>query len=357
MSDLLLAFIQCLRDAEEVLSAEIGLGPGVEEIADMLWLAEQLSGPHSETEHRDDEEENSGASSSSFTEQVELRKKKDSEELLAAQEVPTTEPVGTLVTHPERSERTSATTQVKPIRVPAAAALRHPIKLARSLRRLVRKTESRTQEIVDEEATAIAIAEKNPVGIVQKPARERWLELELVVDYSRVGAIWERTCKEFVELLERLGAFRTVRVWTLETHTGDNGSHVPVLTSGLRSPDGKPSRLGKPKELVDPTGQRMVMLLSDCISPLWRGGIIHSWLADWAKNGPTVIVQWFPEEYWSRTGLKSGDEVWLSAFSPGLSCDRLTRRYRGINPEDWANLLEEPEASRSVTIPVVTLEP
>ena len=42
MSDSLQSFIQCLRNADEVLSAGVGLGPGAEEIADMLWLAEHL---------------------------------------------------------------------------------------------------------------------------------------------------------------------------------------------------------------------------------------------------------------------------------------------------------------------------
>ncbi|MDJ0704776.1 MAG: SAV_2336 N-terminal domain-related protein, partial [Leptolyngbyaceae cyanobacterium MO_188.B28] len=360
MSDSLQAFIQCLRYAEKNLSAGVGLGPGVEEIADMLWLAEKLPGPNAETDHHDDDDQQTPLETSPSPIEVEEVQsgvnEESSDEPSDTEETQSAELIGTLATHAERSEQAS-TTQAKPLTIPAASALRHPLKVARSLRALARKTESRTQKIIDEEATAIAIAEKNPVGIVQRPAQEKWLELELIIEYSRAAAIWERTSKEFVELLECLGAFRTVRVWTLEIREDNNGSPLPVLTSGRRSPDGKTNRFGKPKELIDPTGQRLVMLLSDCISPLWREGLIHGWLADWAKNGPTVIVQCFPEEYWSRTGLKCGNEVWLSAVNPGTPSNRLTRHYMGINPEDWSDSFEETSVkSKSVAIPVVSLE-
>ncbi|MEN8447459.1 MAG: hypothetical protein ABG776_20865, partial [Cyanobacteria bacterium J06555_13] len=45
MRDSLQSFIQCLRRADSSLSAGVGFGPGVEEMADMLWLAEHLPGP------------------------------------------------------------------------------------------------------------------------------------------------------------------------------------------------------------------------------------------------------------------------------------------------------------------------
>jgi hypothetical protein len=344
MNDSLTAFIRCLRSADDILSAGVGLGPGIEEIADMLWLAEHLpESADNETDRQDDDDQNKSEPVSAGG---------NSSEVSESKEMPQQGASDKLVTHSGSLSQSS-----KPLMVPAAAALRQPLKLARSLRALARKTESRVEKVIDEEATAIAIAEKNPVSIIRKPAQERWLDLELIVEQSRVSSLWEQTSKEFIELLERLGAFRTVRVWTLRTQTDEEGNPNPVLTAGLRSSQGKSNRAGKHKELVDSSGRRLIMLLSDCISPLWRQGMIHNWLADWGKNGPTVVVQWFPAAYWARTGLKSGDEVWLSALSPGIANNCLIRQYVGMNPEEWAELEEETYKPKSLVIPVVSLEP
>ena len=342
MSDSLQSFIQCLRDADSVLSAGVGLGPGAEEIADMLWLAEHLPktaydesatlDEDSETEPRSDETSEGVAPSVDLDTAV----RKISNKLLT-------------------QKGKAAQSTAKPLRIPAAAALRQPLKLARSLRALARKTESRTQEVIDEEATAIAIAENNPAGVVRKPAQERWLDLELIVEHSRVASLWQQTSKEFVDLLERLGAFRTVRVWTLHA-SEEGGLYEPHLTSGLRSSKNTVSRTGKPKELTDASGRRLVMMLSDCISPLWRQGIIHDWLCEWSNNVPTVIVQWFPAAYWARTGLRAGDEVWLSALTPGIVNNRLNRQYVGLDPESWVEVEENVSKTQAFVIPVVSLE-
>lgn len=347
MNDALQSFIQCLHRADSNLSARIGLGPGIEEIADMLWLAEQLPRVESKTEGEPDDE-------SLDTDEVELTDELEDESI--PDELPGA--VQTGVSNKLTSRSNSLGTSTKPIRIPAAAALRQPLSLARSLRALIRKVESRTQEIIDEESTAIAIAEKNPVGIIKIPSKERWLDLELIVERSKASQLWEKTSKEFAELLERLGAFRTVRIWTLTNHLDDKEGYQPVLISGLRPIDSHNHRVGKPKELLDSSGQRMVMLLSDCISPLWREGVIHKYLADWGKYGPTVLVQWFPPEYWSRTGLKDGDEVWLSSMRPASSSNSLLRKYTGVNPDKWLDFDEEDASpTKSFVIPVVNLEP
>ncbi len=348
MTDSLHYFLQCLRRADSSLSAGVGLSPGIEEIADMLWLADRLEGPTDSEEPIDNE---SDAPEDFGQAETELEPDRSSEVASISNVSETTRQKAS-----DKLFVSSTRSSAKPLMIPAAAALRQPLKLARSLRALARKIESRTQEVIDEEATAIAIAEKNPVGIVSRPAKERWLDLELIVEHSRVAALWEQTSKEFIELLECLGAFRTVRVWTLRTYTDKEGKYEPRLTSGIRESEGKGTRVGKPKELVDSSGRRLVMLLSDCISPLWRQGLIHNWLADWGRNGPMVIIQWFPAAYWARTGLKSGDEVWLSALYPGIPSNRLTRQYIGLNPEEWVELSERTFKTQSFVVPVASLE-
>ena len=345
MSDSLQSFIQCLRNADEMLSYGVGLTPGAEEIADMLWLAKHLPDSVDEVDREDIHSQDA----------AELDDDKElGEDAYSAEQLDTVneEVADKLVVN----AGTTAQSASKPLMIPAAAALRQPLKLARSLRPLVRKVGSRTQEVIDEEATAIAIAENNPVGIVKRPAKERWFDLELVVEQSRVSSLWTQTSKEFIGLLERLGAFRTVRVWTLKTYVDGEGSVYPSLISGLRVAEGESTRVGKPKELIDSSGRRLIMLLSDCISPLWRQGIIHSWLSDWGKHGPTVIIQWFPTTYWARTGLRSGDQIWLSALSPGVSTNQLNCNPVGIYSEDWTEFEEEHECDKSIVIPTASID-
>ena len=347
MRDSLQSFIQCLCNADEVLSTGVGLGCGIEEIVDMLWLARHIKGSTRDEFEKVDED-------------VQIKSnQEDSEEadkgkvLSYGSDDLKKESSNKLVTHVDGSAQPS----LQPLMIPAAAALRQPLRLAQSLRTLARKTESRTQEVIDEEATAIAIAEDNQIRAIKRPAQERWLDLDLIVEHSKISALWDRTSKEFIELSGRLGAFRTIRIWTLETYADEKGNLSPVLTAGLRTSHGEKSRNRKHKELLDSSGRRLIMLLSDCISPLWRHGIIHNWLADWANNRSTVIIQWFPSSYWARTGLKSGDEVWLSALRPGIANNCLVRQYVDVAPEEWIGLDEDVYSSRSFVVPVVSLEP
>ena len=356
MPDRLSDFIQCLLDAEATLAAEVGLGPGVEEIADMLWLAQQLPGPSTETDTP--KSTTSELAAPLPTVDVVPSDEPLTDTLPQVPNPPEQTSLGTLFTQPAPPASTEAAEAVKPLMIPAAAAFRHPLKLSRSLRRLVRKTASRTQTVIDEEATAIALAEENPIGVVEQPAQERWLDLELVIEQSRVASVWDPTSKEFGELLERLGAFRSIRIWTLITdETSSTDEPEPRLIAGCPSSAATSTRFGKPKELLNATGRSLVMLLSDCISPLWRRGKMHEWVADWAKSGPTVIVQWFPERYWSRTGLKAGRKVWLSALTPGMPSDRWERHYPTLNPDDLAPKQSTSKLpTKSVVVPVVSLE-
>ncbi|MEM7771668.1 MAG: formylglycine-generating enzyme family protein [Cyanobacteria bacterium P01_A01_bin.37] len=365
MRDLLLEFIQCLHVAEEDLAADVGLSPGVEEIADMLWLAEHLPKPTFEVIDEEENNETAAPDSSELLPEV----KGDISGISVSAEAalslpPLVRSVGTLTTKPTLPPQPpEASVEVrpvaKPVLIPAAAALRHPLQLVRSLRPLIRKTASRIHYEIDEEATAIALAKNNPIGVIQRPAQERWLELEIVVEESKAALIWDAIAKEFVELLGQLGAFRTLRVWRLDTLTDEDGNPMPRLICG-RNSSSRPAtttRLGRPKELINAAGQRLVILLSDCISPLWRQGLIHEWLAEWGHHGPAVILHWFPEPYWSRTALKSGSKVWLSTLSPGISNDQMERHYGTINPDNLSQLKQTSTVSKAIAIPVVTLEP
>ncbi|MEM1366623.1 MAG: formylglycine-generating enzyme family protein [Cyanobacteria bacterium P01_H01_bin.15] len=352
MSSSLQQFIADLREADDFLSVGVGLGPGIEEIADMLWLSRFLpsnspgmdnsgeAGSRDETTG-DDTNEQKDDQGADKTEET----KGKSDKINGAP--PTVfESMGTLIDSQDRIDDTGEIKpKIEPIKIPAAPALRHPLEIARALRPLIRKVNSRTETVIDEEETAIAIAQGQSIGVIEKPAQERWLELELIFEESKITAIWERAGKEFAEILERLGAFRTIRVWTLTT--SDKGE--PQLKTGK-------FRTGQPKELTNSAGQRLVMLVSDCISSLWREGKIHESLATWADKGPAVIIQWFPSnKYWSRTGLGAGEEVWLRALNPATKSKHFKTYYPGGNPERRRSRRETRTVDTTL-VPVVPLE-
>ncbi|MFZ9739727.1 MAG: SAV_2336 N-terminal domain-related protein, partial [Prochlorotrichaceae cyanobacterium] len=376
MTEALRRFIEGLDRAKPYLTTEQQtLAPGVEDIADMLWLAAELAAhtPPAEMETI----ETSAVEDPIAPESPDSIPPTPEVTPTSTSTVPppqNTESLGVLSTQPptstpesEESSESMATNpplpkKVERLKVPAAAALRHPLQLIRALRPLARKVDSRTEKIIDEEATAIAMAEKNPIGVVQQPAQERWLSLELVIEQSRITALWDRTSKEWADLLSGSGLFRSVRVWTVgRSEQPDLENSTPEetsirLASGL--PSSRPSRWATPKELLDPSGQSLVMVLSDCVSPRWWQGQIQPVLAEWASQEPVVVVQWFPPEpYWDRTALKLGYELQLKALAPGLPNSLLLREYQGLNPEMGLDLLEEEEPTKAVILPIVSLDP
>jgi len=252
----------------------------------------------------------------------------------------------------DQAEPEVAKPQGLPFSVPAAPALRTRMDLARALRPLMRKVPSRTRVDLDEEATVTQIAETEVWMPVVRPTPERWLELEFVVESSKTTAIWERAIAELNHLVEYQGAFRTVRTWRLSAQ-GDRVQLFPRWRDGVATAsiaDQVSSvRPHTPRELIDPTGRRLIWLVTDCTSPLWRQGIIHPALRQWAMAQPVAIVQMFPDSLWKRTALRDGHPVKLSALAPGLPSARL-------EVEGLPRRLERRGGADLATVPVVTLD-
>ncbi len=226
-----------------------------------------------------------------------------------------------------------------PLQVQAAPALPNPRQIERSFRPLRRRVASRTQTVLDELATVDRIAEHDLWVPVLKAAPERWFDLELVIEASPFSFIWASTLTEFRQLLERQGAFGTVRTWWVTEAAGQ-----PALTAtSPHSADPATTPARSPRELVAATGRRLVLYVSDCRSALWQRGTIHPWLGLWGEHGPAAIVQLLPERLWAETELDVGDKVQVSALTPGLP-----------NPQLYS-LPPAPLADHTLTIPVVTL--
>jgi formylglycine-generating enzyme required for sulfatase activity len=230
-----------------------------------------------------------------------------------------------------------------PFQVPAAPALQTALPISRALRPFMGKVPSGTKTILDEEATASFIAERDIWLPVTKPQPERWLTLELVVEESRSSFIWRELINELQNLLENQGAFKTVRVWQLST---SNNQELQLVR---RRKKAKPQqRYHSHKELIHPRGQGLVLLVSDCVSPLWQKALIHPWLKDWSEKQPTAILQLFPERLWNSTQLGRGRKLFTTALTAGVPNPKLIlKNYPQWLPINWQNTL---------LIPVITLE-
>ncbi|WP_158849944.1 FxSxx-COOH system tetratricopeptide repeat protein [Saccharothrix deserti] len=224
-------------------------------------------------------------------------------------------------------------------RSPAVAALPDVPALSRALRPLRRKVPSTETAELDESATADHIADTGLWLPRTRPGAERWLDLALVVDDSASMVVWERTITEFRAVLRQLGAFRDVRTWRFD---GDTGRGVRMALHGATD-----SAQHRPRELLDPTGRRLVLVVSDCVGEAWSNGTAAAALAQWGAAGPVAVVQVLPQRLWEDCGPEFV-RVRLRGRGPGTPNHRLA--VRALDPDDDLT-------GAGVPIPVLELEP
>ncbi|QFR02265.1 hypothetical protein F9278_45895 [Streptomyces phaeolivaceus] len=210
-----------------------------------------------------------------------------------------------------------------PVRLPTTPALRDVLALRRALRPLGGRAFPGPELQLDEEATVERIADTGFWLPVLRPAPVRWLDVALVVDDSVSMAVWDRAVREFRDLLDTAGAFRSVQVWSLPSE--ESRSLGVVLRRGLPARASTTSAAySSPGELVDPTGRRVVLVVSDCISPSWSDGTLEQLLRLWGRSGPVAIVQPLPRRMWERCPLNL-HKVTLRAPGPGAANTRLVK--------------------------------
>ncbi|GAA1027121.1 hypothetical protein GCM10009557_07220 [Virgisporangium ochraceum] len=175
----------------------------------------------------------------------------------------------------------------------------------RALRPLKRLVDDRRRTLLDETATAHRSAQAMTVTPVMRPARERWLDVALVVDTGASMALWQRLAVELRDLLERHGAFRDVRGYWLDSGTGRLHSHRRRGTTP--GAGGRP-----PRALADPTGRRHVLVLTDGVGEGWTDGTMDAALDGWARAGPVAILHALPPRLWRRANIAT-EPVWWHA--------------------------------------------
>jgi hypothetical protein len=340
------------------------LEPTAGELADALWFAMQIrpfvtletatiditlqpekSARSPSTPDSQPETKKSKESPLSTDTQPETRKEESS--VSASDIKPQTSESRPLYPRTNRQPK-SPTIRSRPFRTPAATMLPGTLSLGRALRPLMRRVASRTRYVLDEAATVQQIAEKRIWQPVLQGAPERWFDVALVIDQSASMVIWQPTIVEWRVFLERHGAFRDVRTWGMvsDAETGQvrlyAGTGVINENDYLRPLD--------PRELIDSTRRRLILVVSDCVSPPWYTGAVTQLLEQWGAHHPVAIVQMLPQRLWTGSALGEATGVNLQATAPGLANAQL------IDDEDdfWFDDEDKPSG---IKMPIVTLEP
>ncbi|SDF68672.1 Tetratricopeptide repeat-containing protein [Lentzea fradiae] len=231
--------------------------------------------------------------------------------------------------------------------LPADAPLIDTLECFRALRPLKRTTRSWRDDtpVLDERATADQVAQTRLWWPVTRPRTERWLDLTLVVDRSPLTTLWQSQVSAFTEMLTRLGAFRTIQVRLLEVVKNDEGSPAPVLRGGTAQTAPR-----DPAEILDASGRRVVLLLTDGLGDTWHPGVLLPLLALWGRTMPVSVVHLLPQWLWER-GRVRPHRAELDVHGPM----RPNSRWSFDLPDAW--LEPDPAAlTRPGTLPIPVIE-
>ncbi|XVS62382.1 FxSxx-COOH system tetratricopeptide repeat protein [Actinosynnema sp. CA-299493] len=196
---------------------------------------------------------------------------------------------------------------------PTVPALPERRGISRALRPLARRQPSPRSKVLDEEATAVRAARDGLWLPEWRAAPWRRFEVALVVDTTVAAELWRQTVREFRVLLERQGAFRDVRTYELDS------SRTAARDVTLRSEGGARHAW---RYLVEPSGNRIVLVLTDTIGRAWHSGAVGHVLHAWGRSMPVAVVQTLAQRLWSWGGLPTR-RVRLSAPAPGVPNRRL----------------------------------
>ncbi len=197
-----------------------------------------------------------------------------------------------------------------PVSGPGVPALPGRLELVRAFRPLKRNVSSRRYMELDIQATARRMAETMIRWPVIRPAKERWLELFMMVEDSPSILIWRPVIRELIRLMQGAGLFNNVTVRTVKF--SDLKSACPG--TGI-SPD-----------------RRLILVISDCVSHAWKNGTAGAVLQRWNRIAMTAIVQMLPEHIWPRTELARTEKARLRFPRPGRPNMKITviRAFAGF---------------------------
>ncbi|KIF71238.1 cytochrome C [Streptomyces sp. AcH 505] len=218
-----------------------------------------------------------------------------------------------------------------------------PLPLAKAMRRLGRRVDSRTLTELDETRTAEHGINDGLWIPYLLPTRENAFDLVLLVDDAPTMRGWERTARQLAVEAARSGSFRDVRSVSVSVPAAG----PPVL----RRPGGQQA---DPAELLDGRGSRLFLVVTDGLGAGWAGGAADTLLARLAAGGPTALVHLLPPYLRHRSSLYPFRASLEAAGFGALN------RYLGCRPPhslpDPVRPLPEPDDG-TVPVPVLSLRP
>lgn len=330
-----------------------------QEMAEALWLAAVIhpaatqDDPPSETPRTEPEPPVTTTTSDSDVPVDEDRESDAHRDDAGEQRPEATELPGQQATEPVSPERGPALGLVTGELTGAVSgtgwSLPDRLDIVRALKPLKRRVTSRQNVVIDEVATAERAMEDELWWPVTKQRREPWLDLTVVLDACPSMTLWRPKTDAFVELLEQLGAFRTVRLRRLDTSRSAGGVALPPMLRGVRGETG----LRDPAEVVDHSGRHVVLVITDGIGAAWREDLVSPILAQWGQAMVVSVVHLLPQWMWARGGLAP-----QRARLVAPSDLRPNRLWSVELPDAWAE--PEPEHALphgAVPVPVLELGP
>ncbi|AGL16103.1 NaeI family type II restriction endonuclease [Actinoplanes sp. N902-109] len=155
---------------------------------------------------------------------------------------------------------------------------------------------------------------------VMKPVPERWFEVDLVVDRAGAGPVWDHEVDGFSRLLRDLGAFRTIRRWTMAY---DHGAPYLVDRAGRRQTT---------EQLRAADQRRLIFVVSDFTGDAWFGRPPWDAIRQWAGSTATVLVELLPAKLRHITAVDAPTTIAQPGL-PGAPNSQLTvSRHPGERP-------------------------
>ncbi|WP_279629919.1 winged helix-turn-helix domain-containing protein [Streptomyces africanus] len=290
--------------------ADAGAEAGAEELADILWLARCMAHPDAGSEHVRREGPETGR-----TDGVQRprpagpsppKPPADPSAGHALFTAPRPDTGGSSTPRPpgppdapgpQRSPG-SQPERGTPVRVRRAASLDDPLAVMRALRPLGRRRVPGNRMELDEEPTVSASVDHHMLLPVLRPARDRWLDLTLVVDTHRSMLLWHDLLSELRTLLTQTGLFRAVRTWFL--HTSGNTGRTARITVSTR-PGGEPRR---PQEVTAGRGHGLILLVTDTVSDVWLWPELREAVGQWCAHRAVALLNVLPQRLWGRGAVR-----------------------------------------------------
>jgi tetratricopeptide (TPR) repeat protein len=183
--------------------------------------------------------------------------------------------------------------------------------LTRALRPLKRLRPTGDDGELDAAATAHHAAVTDILLPIFHPRVDRWLDVAVVIDDSASMALSAHTVRDFCTIVRDLGGFRDVRRWFFNS---DRDKERVELRAENAEGDARHSSA----ELIEPTGNRLIFVVSDCVGAGWRNGAVGQALDVWARSAPVAVVQPLPQGMWDEAAMDLHPVV-LTATGPATA--------------------------------------